>query len=81
MTLCYRLSSYQHDLELDKTTEAVDLIQVHPGSPDVEHLPLFCHDASHRENAAKRLREGSRILTRHPLVERFLGPTSVWAVV
>src|SRR4249920_426632 len=81
MALCCRLSRVQHDLELDKATEAVDVIQVNPGSPHVEHFTLFSHDAAHPENAGKSLRKGSRIFTGHSLVDRFLGPLPVWAIV
>jgi len=76
-TLAWR----QHNLELDETTQALDLIEVYACPPHEKHFAPFCDIAANHENAAERADERRRVLANDPRVDRFLWPGLVAALV
>jgi hypothetical protein len=59
------LSGRQDDFKLDKAAEALDSIQVNPGSSNQEQLASFRHDTANPEHPAERVSKSLSVLAGH----------------
>ena len=76
-----RLPSAQNNFELDEEAEAIDLVQMNPGSPDEKHFSPFHDGAANGQDAAERVRESPRILTGESTVHRLFRTQLVRALI